>query len=155
MNPLGIPDERFFGFASDTANPQAECERIQRRLASEGPIDLCVLGLGMNGHIAMNEPSSSLQAQAHIASLAESTLRHPMLADTRSKPAFGLTLGMTEILTSREILLLVSGAAKREPLSKFLRREITTNFPASLLWLHSNWTLLCDRESAECLELSS
>jgi galactosamine-6-phosphate isomerase len=155
MNPLGIPDERFFGFASNAANPQAECERIQRRLASEGPIDLCVLGLGMNGHIAMNEPSSFLQAQAHIASLAESTLHHPMLADTSSKPVFGLTLGMTEILTSREILLLVSGAAKREPLRKLLGREITTHFPASLLWLHSNWTLLCDRESAEGLELGS
>lgn len=155
MNPLGIPDERFFGFASATANPEAECERIQRCLASEGPIDLCVLGLGMNGHIAMNEPSPSLRAQAHTASLAESTLHHPMLADTSSKPAFGLTLGMTEILSSREILLLVSGAAKREPLRKLLGREITTQFPASLLWLHSNWTLLCDRESAEGLELRS
>jgi 6-phosphogluconolactonase/glucosamine-6-phosphate isomerase/deaminase len=61
---------------------------------------------------------------------------------------------MGEILSSREILLLVSGANKREPLRKFLRREITTEFPASFLWLHSNWTLLCDDDAAEGLNLT-
>lgn len=154
MSPLGITSDRYFGFASNAADPHAECEKIRRRLASEGPIDLCVLGLGMNGHIAMNEPAAFLQADAHVAALTVSTLRHPMLADMRSKPAFGLTLGMSEILASREILLLVSGQAKREPLKKLLSRQITTNFPASFLWLHQNWTLLCDRESAGDLKLN-
>jgi galactosamine-6-phosphate isomerase len=151
--PLGITVDRTFGFDSNPPDPEAECSRIRRRFASEGPIDLCILGLGMNGHVAMNEPAPFLQAEAHVATLAESTLRHPMLADSRSKPTFGLTLGMKEILTSREILLLVAGAKKREPLRKLLRREITTEFPASFLWLHPNWTLLCDNEAAEGLDL--
>jgi len=151
--PLGVSADRYFGFSGNAADPTAECDRMRRLLASEGPIDLCVLGLGMNGHLAMNEPAPFLQAEAHVASLTESTLRHPMLADSKSKPVFGLTLGMAEILTSREILLLVSGAAKREPLIRLLRREITTNFPASFLWLHPNWTLLCDRDSAEGLDV--
>ncbi len=153
--PLGIKDERYFGFISNPAHPQTECERIRCRLASEGPIDLAVLGLGMNGHIAMNEPAPSLQPEAHVARLAEVTLRHPMLANSRSKPTFGLTLGMAEILASREILLLVSGANKRETLQKLMRREITTEFPASFLWLHPNWSLLCDRDSAKGLNLKS
>ena len=76
-----------------------------------------------------------------------------MLADSKLKPKFGLTLGMAEILASREILLLVSGAGKREPLRKLVQREITTEFPASFLWLHSNWTLLCDREATEGLNV--
>ena len=154
MVPLGLPADRYFGFNSNPANPEAECERVRRRLGEEGPIDLCVLGLGMNGHIAMNEPAPSLQPEAHVAHLAETTLAHPMLANSKSKPRFGLTLGMAEILASREILLLVSGAGKRGPLRKFLRREITTEFPASFLWLHSNWTLLCDRDAAGELDLS-
>jgi galactosamine-6-phosphate isomerase len=149
MTPLGVTADRALSFASNAADPAAECDRIRRRLTSEGPIDLCILGLGMNGHIAMNEPASSLRADAHVASLTESTLRHPMLANSRSKPLYGLTLGMAEILNSREILLLVSGAAKREPLKTLLTGEITTAFPASFLWLHPNWTLLCDRESTE------
>jgi galactosamine-6-phosphate isomerase len=77
-----------------------------------------------------------------------------MLAHAKSRPAYGLTLGMAEILASREILLLVSGSSKRQPLQKLLRREITTDFPASLLWLHPRWTLLCDQPAAEGLHLS-
>jgi len=153
LSPLGVSEDRYLGFNSNPVDPAAECERVRHRLASEGPIDLCVLGLGMNGHIAMNEPGASLQTAAHVARLTEATLAHPMLANTRSKPGFGLTLGMAEILASREILLLVNGANKRGPLRRLFQREITTAFPASFLWLHPNWTLLCDRAAVEGLNL--
>ena len=106
----------------------------------------------MNGHVAMNEPAASLKPASHIARLAEVTLAHPMLAKSKSPPTYGLSLGMTEILASREILLLVNGAKKREPLRKLLRREIATEFPASFLWLHPNWTLLCDRDASAGLK---
>lgn len=145
LSPLGVSGKRYFGFRSDPPDADLECHGVSRRLAAEGPIDLCILGLGMNGHVAMNEPAPALQPQAHVARLADLTLRHPMLAEAKSIPMFGLTLGMAEILAAREILLLVSGASKREPLQRFMGREITTDFPASFLWLHSNWTLLCDR----------
>jgi len=128
---------------------------VRARLEREGPIDVCVLGLGTNGHIAMNEPAASLKPTVHVAKLTAETLGHSMLASSKKIPSFGLTLGMTEILASREILLLVSGASKREPLQLFMRREITTLFPASFLWLHPNWTLLCDRAAAEGLVLKS
>jgi len=154
ISPLGITEDHYLGFNSNPTDPDAECERVRQRLAAEGPVDLCVLGLGMNGHIAMNEPAPSLRPFAHIARLADATLRHPMLAESRTKPAYGLTLGMAEILTAREILLLVSGEAKREPLRQLLRREITTKFPASFLWLHSRCTVLCDRAAAEGLDLA-
>lgn len=153
LAPLGVSGKRYLGFRSDPSDAEQECAGIRRRLAAEGPIDLCILGLGMNGHVAMNEPAPALQPQAHVARLADLTLLHPMLAEAKLKPTFGLTLGMAEILAAREILLLVSGAAKREPLRKFMQREITTNFPASLLWLHSNWTLLCDRDAAKGLKV--
>jgi galactosamine-6-phosphate isomerase len=153
IEPLGVSSARYISFTSNPANPPAECARVGRLLKEEGPIDLCVLGLGMNGHIAMNEPAASLQPWTHIAQLAESTLRHPMLTGSRTVPTYGLTLGMAEILSSREILLLVSGTNKREPLKCLLKREITTNFPASLLWLHPNCTLLCDREASAGLDL--
>ena len=155
LSPLGVSDDRYLGFNSNPVDPTAECERVRHRLASEGPIDLCVLGLGTNGHVAMNEPAASLPPAAHVARLTEATLAHSMLAKARSKPGFGLTLGLQEILASREILLLVSGASKREPLRRLLRREITTEFPASLVWLHPNWTLLCDRNAADGLNLKS
>jgi galactosamine-6-phosphate isomerase len=155
VHPLGLSDDRYFGFNSRAADPEAECERIRSRLTGQGPIDLCILGLGINGHLAMNEPAESLQPFAHIARLAESSLRHPMLAGSRMVPTYGLTLGMAEILASQKILLLVSGAAKREPLGRLLSNRISTQFPASFLWMHPNWTLLCDREAAAGLDLKS
>jgi galactosamine-6-phosphate isomerase len=144
IDPLGVEMSRYIGFNSNPADPEVESARIRSRLTAEGPIDLCILGLGANGHIGMNEPAQNLQPAAHVARLTEQSLGHSMLSNAKKRPAYGLTLGMAEILASREILLLVSGANKRQPLERLLRREITTEFPASFLWLHSNWTLGCD-----------
>ncbi len=148
VRPLGIDSARYFGFASDSTRPEEECGRIEKRLNAEGPIDFCVLGLGLNGHIAFNEPNQALKPGAHLAQLSSLSLQHSMLARSTTLPTYGLTLGMAEILGSREILLLVSGSKKTTALKQLLTREITTEFPASFLWLHSNWSLLCDREAA-------
>src|SRR5208282_565568 len=56
LAPLGITPDRFTGLRTSAANPAAECGRITRWLAANGPIDICILGLGRNGHVAMNEP---------------------------------------------------------------------------------------------------
>lgn len=148
VRPLGVSEERYFGFNSNAAKLDMECERIGVWLAASGPVDVCVLGLGVNGHIALNEPGPFLRATSHVAQLTTSSLQHPMLAHARKAPHEGLTLGMAEILASRQILLLVSGATKREPLKRLLSREIRTDFPASFLWLHFAWTLFCEAEAA-------
>jgi len=153
INPLRLSEDRYFGFASHTSDPDAECKRVHDRLACEGPIDLCVLGLGVNGHVGMNEPASALQPFAHVATLTESSMQHSMLVRAKTRPSHGLTLGMGELLASRAVLLLVGGANKREPLARLLERKICTEFPASFLWLHPAWTLLCDREAAGALKL--
>ena len=154
VGPLGISTERYFGLKSDPENPELECQKLGDHLATEGAIDVCVLGLGMNGHIGMNEPGSTLQLHPHVARLTEVSLRHPMLANSHTQPTYGLTLGMGDIMLSRAILLLVSGAHKREPLRQLMQPAITTQFPASLLWLHPNCHLLCDRDVAQGLKLN-
>lgn len=147
--PLRLSARQFVGFRTEAKDPGAECERISRWLTIHGPIDVCVLGIGLNGHIAMNEPGEALRPQAHVAELAKSSLEHSLLRDLADKPKFGLTLGMWEILCARQILLLASGAAKRAVLRRLREPKITTQFPASFLWLHPNATVLCDREAAE------
>lgn len=148
LGPLRIAPDRYRGFRSDAADPARECENMSQWLAEHGPIDLCVLGLGLNGHLAMNEPSEALCPVSHVAQLTASSLQHPMLAASDVKPHYGLTLGMGEILRSRQILLLVSGPAKRAALQRLLEPAVTTRFPASLLWLHPNAMLLSDQEAA-------
>ena len=148
LEPLGIARNHFKGLRTDATDPEAECDRMARWLAANGPIDVCILGLGNNGHVAMNEPAEALTPQAHVAALAESSRRHGMLKDLAKKPRYGLTLGMADILSSRRILLLVNGKRKRPAVGRLMKSQVTASFPASFLWLHPDATVLCDREAA-------
>jgi galactosamine-6-phosphate isomerase len=147
LEPLKIGDDRYFTFNSDAKDPESECMAMRRLLERHGPIDFCVLGLGTNGHIAFNEPAASLTAHSHLAALARSSQFHPMVADRSVKPQYGLTLGMADIFQSRIILLLISGAAKRDIVQSLLSQRITTTVPASLLWLHPNAICLIDQDA--------
>ena len=148
ITPLGITPDCYAGWNSQPADPHAECDRIARWLSDHGPIDLCVLGLGANGHLAFNEPAESLTLDPHVARLSTTSLGHPMLASARSIPTFGLTVGMADILHSRRALLLVSGSHKTDQLRTLIEGPITTRFPASLLRLHPRLTIFCDTDAA-------
>jgi galactosamine-6-phosphate isomerase len=146
--PLRIGRERLITFRSDAPDLRRECDRVAHWLGREGPIDLCILGLGGNGHVAMNEPADRLVPNVHVARLAEASRHHALLAGVAQKPRYGLTLGMGDILRSRRILLLVSGRNKRAVLKRLLQPVVTPRLPASFLWLHPDVTILCDREAA-------
>jgi galactosamine-6-phosphate isomerase len=144
VQPLGIDPARYTGFHSRPADPQAECVRLRMALDRLGPIGLCVLGLGANGHLGFNEPADELTPWPHVAQLSQETLRHPMAQQTESTIVYGLTLGMAHIMQARRILLLVNGAHKREQLTRVLQGAVSTHFPASLLCLHADMTVICD-----------
>jgi galactosamine-6-phosphate isomerase len=144
--PLEIPAERYISFASDPEDPVGECSRIRSNLKTEGPIDICILGLGANGHLALNEPAAKLEPFCHVAALTKESLQHPMIASLEQKPKYGLTLGMKEILDSRKIIMLVSGKGKKKIAEKFLEGKVSTELPASFLWQHPQVECLVDRE---------
>ena len=146
--PLAVPSERWIGFRGEAPNENAECRRVATALAEAGPIDLCILGLGRNGHLALNEPSNSFDPFCHVAHLDAQSRAHPMLAESAVSVSRGLTLGLGDILRARCILLMVSGSTKQAPLARLAARRVTPELPASFLWLHGNTTCLCDRAAA-------
>lgn len=143
QRPLGRRG-KLLGFQSQPPEPEAECGRVRQWLARNGPVDVAVLGLGVNGHLGFNEPAAALQPFAHVATLSRASLTHGMLSAARHRPTFGLTLGLADLLASREILLLVSGPHKRAAVRRLLQGDVTPRFPATFLWLHPRVTLLCD-----------
>lgn len=147
VGPLCIPAERYISFKSDPIKPEEESSRVQHILESRKPIDICILGIGMNGHLALNEPDEQLYPWCHVAKLSEKTLHHPMIANSTQRPAYGLTLGMANILQSKLILLLINGEKKHEITKAFLHEKVSTLLPASFLWLHPNVICLLDNES--------
>lgn len=145
LEPIAIPEEHYLSFRSNPEDPEEECKSIRSTLEKEGPIDLCILGLGQNGHLGLNEPDSSLEPFCHVAKLSERSLEHKMIASLDIKPRYGITLGMQEILSSRKIVLLVSGAGKKGMVNRLMEGKISTTLPASFLWTHGNVECFLDR----------
>lgn len=136
--PLKISSERYISFESNSTSPAEECERIQKAILREGPIDICILGLGKNGHIGFNEPSETMTEGCHVAQLTQASLQHQMVSDMKNIPTYGLTLGMTDILQSKKIVLLVTGSGKKDTITRLMSKVITNRLPASHLWSHPN-----------------
>jgi galactosamine-6-phosphate isomerase len=144
FEPWGIPEDRQFVFNAAAGDPEAECARMAELLRREGPIDLCVLGLGRNGHLGLNEPAEFLHPHAHTAVLDEKSQTHPMLVNEGIRLARGMTFGMADLLQAEQILMLVCGADKREAVCAFMKEEVSTGLPASFLRLHADTTVFLD-----------
>jgi len=137
IKPLNIQDDRYISFNSNSS-PEKECERISEYLQKNGPIDLCILGMGKNGHIGLNEPADILEPYTHIATLQAKTKTHELLTHTSSKLDKGLTIGMQNIIASNKVLFLVSGSEKEDAWEQFKQGLITPQVPCSFIWLHKN-----------------
>jgi len=130
-------------------DPVSECLRYDSLIDEAGGIDLMLLGVGLNGHIGFNEPAVSYSQGTHFVNLTESS----MIANSRffgpdeHQPTTALSMGLGHIFKSKKVLLLISGAAKAEIASKFFEGIIHTDIPACLLHLHSNLTVVIDKEA--------
>jgi glucosamine-6-phosphate deaminase len=140
-----VPDYR-------TPEPQAECERYEKAISEAGGVNLCVLGIGRNGHIGFNEPGASFSSRTRVVELAESTRRANAASfDSGEPPERTITIGMRTIFESRKILLLASGTAKAEAVAAAVEGKVTPQTPASMLRRHPDVTLLLEREAASGL----
>lgn len=150
IQPLNIKAGNYQSIDGKAKDPQAECDRVNNWLEANGPIDICILGIGKNGHLGFNEPAGYLHDHAHVATLSATSLTHTMLnAGTGNQQIqLGLTLGMADILQSKKIILLVNGTHKKPIMEQMMTRHISTALPASFLWLHGNvHCFYCDNDN--------
>jgi glucosamine-6-phosphate deaminase len=128
-----------------------ETRRFDRALARAGGLDVCIVGIGRNGHVAFNEPAKGLKLATHVSRLAPSTRRDNAAAfggRTRDVPRQALTVGMGAILGARGVILLATGASKAAIVRRALLGPATPRVPASLLQWHPNVLVVLDREAA-------
>lgn len=137
------------------ADPQEECQRYEALIKEAGGLDLVVLGLGRNGHIAFNEPNTPWESRVHVTELAEETRREEALSfgGLENVPRRAITMGIRTIMNARDIILLAAGAEKARVLAQALEGPVTSAVPASALQLHPNLTVLVDRAAAAFLNL--
>lgn len=130
------------GKAADYA---AEGARYDALIESLGGIDIQLLGIGPDGHIGFNEPDEFFTKETHVVDLDPSTIEanSRFFASADDVPRQAVTMGMGGIMGAKKVLLIASGASKKEILEKALFGPITPEVPASLLQLHPDLTVVC------------
>jgi glucosamine-6-phosphate deaminase len=134
-------------FVVDAADLDAMCAAYERSIAEAGGLDLVMLGLGPNAHLASNEPGCAFDTRTRAVRLLEDTVSYILTDDVIQGDVceHAVTLGLATIMAAREVVVLVGGAAKREPLARMLDGPVTPDVPASLLQRHPRCVVLTDR----------
>lgn len=130
-------------------NTDAECENYENMIEENGGIDLQILGIGQNGHIGFNEPNENLNLRTHLTDLKADTItaNSRFFDDISQVPTRALTVGIGTILKARKIILIANGKSKHHAIMSLLTSSISTEIPASLLKVHTDVTLICDKEA--------
>lgn len=130
------------------------CKRYEELIKQAGGIDLQVLGIGGDGHIAFNEPGSSLGSRTRVVALDEKTIEDNsrFFDSSADVPRFALSMGVGTILEAKEIIFLATGAKKAEVVAEALEGPVTSMITASALQLHPRVTAILDEEASDSLD---
>jgi glucosamine-6-phosphate deaminase len=141
LDRVAAPAERHDSPDGLACDPAAECERYEAAIASAGGLDLAVLGLGRNGHLAFNEPGAPLSGRTHVEML---------LPDSRKRdlPRLAITMGLGTLRDARALLLVALGDEKARAAAAALEGPVTARVPASVLQLHPDATVILDEAAA-------
>jgi len=149
-------DRRFvhipMGMAQDV---DAFCEWYEAQIEKAGGIDLQILGIGANGHIAFNEPGSSLGSRTRIKTLTGTTreANARFFAHPSQVPKYAITMGVGTIMDAKTLLLLASGDGKADAIWATCEGPITSSWPATIVQMHRLATVVVDKAAATKLTM--
>lgn len=148
--PLEIPADRLALFDVHAKDYQKECDRIDRYIWENGGIDFMLLGLGMNGHLGLNEPGSPFDEYTKVVELSETT--KTVGQKYFSAPTMltgGITVGIRHMFDTGQVVLQVSGAHKQEIMEKLYHSGVSEELPASVFKLLPGGLVVLDEAAAE------
>jgi galactosamine-6-phosphate isomerase len=152
FHPLHAKEEMLCCFDGKTNDALKECNRIENFITKHNGIDVAILGLGMNGHIGLNEPGTSPLLRSHVMDIAETT--KTVGQKYFSKPQIltkGITLGLATLTEAKHLFLIVSGKKKAAILKEALQHEPTESIPATLIREHPGLMVYADKDAAKLL----
>jgi galactosamine-6-phosphate isomerase len=147
--PLQIADNKICFFDGRADDLEEECQKTETFIDQHGGIDVAILGLGMNGHIGMNEPGTSFHTRSHPTDLDSTTQQvGQKYFKKKQELTRGITLGLATLMQARHIILIVNGNKKAEITRKIIEEEISEQLPASLLRNHCSFKIYLDKDAA-------
>ena len=152
---INIPKQNIYIPSGTTDNYGAFCNWYEQRIVECGGIDLQILGIGSDGHIAFNEPISSLGSRTRIKTLARQTIEDNarFFGSPDEVPVYAITMGVGTILEARRIILLADGRQKADAVAAAIEGAVTSKITASALQLHRDVMFIIDREAASSLDM--
>jgi len=152
---INIPKQNIYIPSGTTDNYEAFCQWYEQRIVECGGIDLQVLGVGSDGHIAFNEPSSSLGSRTRIKTLARQTIddNARFFDSPEEVPVYAITMGVGTVLEAHKIILLASGKQKAAAVAASTEGPVTSMVTASALQLHRDTMFILDRDAASELKM--
>lgn len=147
FSKINIKPENTHILDGTCADTDAECDKFEKMIVQSGGIDLQILGIGQNGHIGFNEPDANLNPNTHLTDLTENTINanSRFFDNIDEVPKQAITMGIGTILKAKKIILMASGAEKHKVVKQLIEGKITTDIPASMLKVHSDTVLICDK----------
>lgn len=154
---IDIRPENIHFPPSDGGDLVRRCADYERAIVDAGGIDVQLLGIGRNGHIGFNEPTSSLASRTRVKTLTERTLEDNarFYGPGERPPVLAVTMGIGTILDAREILLQAIGPKKAQAVRSMVEGPVSSFFPASALQLHPRVTAFVDREAGSLLTMTA
>lgn len=155
---VDIPRENINILNGMAADLTAECERYEQKMQSYDKVHLFMGGVGVDGHIAFNEPASSLSSRTRIKTLTEDTLianSRFFNNDVNQVPKFSLTIGVGTLLDAEEVLILVTGYNKALALQACVERAVNHLWTVSALQLHKRAIVVCDEPATQELKVKT
>ncbi len=155
FSKVNIPASNQYIPQSTTDNLEEFCEWYEERIRHFGGIDIQVLGIGTNGHIGFNEPSSSLGSRTRLKTLAPATIQAHLPnfgGDAEAVPRMAITMGIGTIMEAKQCLLLANGGSKADAIAQCVEGPITAEVPASALQMHPRAIILVDEAAASRLK---
>jgi glucosamine-6-phosphate deaminase len=151
--PLQIPPSRVRVPQGDAADLEKACIGYEKEIESSGGIDLQILGIGRNGHLAFNEPGAPLNSRTRVVRLTDSTreANARFFTNPAAVPTHAITEGLGTLLEARRLLLVASGSTKAKALHQAINGSVSPDCPASVIQLHQHVTVIADREAARLL----
>lgn len=151
---INIDKARTFVPDGRAPDPYEHCRWYEEQIKAAGGIDLQILGIGHNGHIAFNEPGSSLASRTRVKTLTEDTIKANARFFDRPEdvPRYAITMGIGTIMEARKIILMATGEGKAEAVARAVEGPVTSMCPASVLQLHPRVTFLLDEGAASKLQ---
>lgn len=149
---IDYSEENLCFFNGESKELEQECIKTDNFIKKNGPIDMILLGVGMNGHIGLNEPGTSPDLYSHIVNLDEITKNvGQKYFSNEVKLTSGISLGFKYIMEAKTVILQLNGAKKADVVKRLVDSEISPAFPASIVKSHINAFLLLDKESSKYL----